>query len=180
MYTIDPDERGAFRVRCDMTSSPGRGWTIFQMRIDGSEDFYREWSDYKNGFGNLTGEFWLGLDKIHRLTASGQNVLRVDLESFENERRYAIFKTFFVGNETEDYILNVGQYTGKNVSEIFFILLVSKYLVMLKIRAKIIQKKSEKFQKKSLSCEVNQTLRNQMRVYLTPRSRMSSTQISKP
>ena len=100
---------------------------MFQRRIDGSEDFYREWSDYKNGFGNLTGEFWLGLDKIHRLTASGQNVLRVDLESFENERRYAIFKTFLVGNETEDYILNVGQYTGNNLSEILLIILVSKY-----------------------------------------------------
>ena len=113
MYTINPDEKGAFRVRCDMTSTPGKGWTIFQRRIDGSEDFYRNWTDYKNGFGNLTGEFWLGLDKIHRLTQSGQNVLRVDLESFENEERFAIYETFLVGDETQDYILNVGQYTGK-------------------------------------------------------------------
>ena len=96
-----------------MTSTPGRGWTVFQRRIDGSENFYREWTDYKNGFGNLTGEFWLGLDNIHRLSTSGQNVLRVDLESFENETRYAIFETFFVGNEAEDYVLNIGQYTGK-------------------------------------------------------------------
>ena len=143
MYTIDPDDKGAFRVRCDMTSTPGRGWTIFQRRIDGSEDFYRNWTDYKNGFGNLNGEFWLGLDKIHRLTQSGQNVLRVDLESFENERRHAIFKKFLVGNEAEDYILNVGQYTGKNASKIFFTIVVSKYLVMLKTRGK----KSEKTNK---------------------------------
>ena len=143
MYTIDPDGKGPFRVRCDMTSTPGRGWTIFQRRIDGSEDFYRNWADYKNGFGNLTGEFWLGLDKIHRLTQSGQNVLRVDLESFENERRHAIFKKFLVGNEAEDYILNVGQYTGKNASKIFFSILVSKYLVMIKTR----ETKSEKINK---------------------------------
>ena len=143
MYTIDPDGKGAFRVRCDMTSTPGRGWTIFQRRIDGSEDFYRNWADYKNGFGNLTGEFWLGLDKIHRLTQSGQNVLRVDLESFENERRHAIFKKFLVGNEAEDYILNVGQYTGKNASKIFFSILVSKYLVMIKTR----ETKSKKINK---------------------------------
>ena len=95
-----------------MTSTHGRGWTIFQRRIDGSEDFYRNWTDYKNGFGNLTGEFWLGLDKIHRLTQSGQNVLRVDLESFENETRFAIYEKFFVGNETQHYILNVGQHKG--------------------------------------------------------------------
>ena len=95
-----------------MTSTPGRGWTIFQRRIDGSGDFYRDWIDYKNGFGDLNGEYWLGLDKIHRLSASGQNVLRVDLESFENETRYAIYGKFSVGNEGEKYVLSVGQYTG--------------------------------------------------------------------
>ena len=66
IYTIDPDGLGSFPVRCDMTTSGG-GWTIFQRRIDGSVDFFRGWNDYKNGFGSLGGEFWLGLDKINRL-----------------------------------------------------------------------------------------------------------------
>ena len=111
IYTIDPDGQGKFKVRCGMTTSGG-GWTLFQRRIDGSVDFYLGWNNYTEGFGNLSGEFWLGLDKIHRLSKSGQNVLRVDLEDFENETRYANYSTFAVGNETDKYRLTVGGYSG--------------------------------------------------------------------
>ena len=111
MYTIDPDGLGAFKVRCDMTTDGG-GWTVFQRRTDGSVDFYRGWYEYKNGFGYVTGEFWLGLDKIHRLTKSGQNVLRVDLKDFENKTRFANYATFAVANKTEKYRLTVGGYSG--------------------------------------------------------------------
>ena len=112
VYTIYPDEQGAFDVRCDMDTTPGRGWSVFQRRVDGSVDFYKNWTNYKNGFGNLSGEFWLGLDKIHRLSVIGQSVLRVDLETFENETAYALYESFSVGNESEAYILNVDNYSG--------------------------------------------------------------------
>ena len=113
MYKIDPDEQGAFDVRCDMETTPGRGWVVFQRRVDGSVDFYKNWINYKNGFGNLSGEFWLNLDKIHRLSATRKNVLRIDLETFDNETAYAVYESFSVGNESEAYILNVENYLGK-------------------------------------------------------------------
>ena len=93
-------------------ATSGGGWTLFQRRIDGSVDFYLDWKNYTEGFGNLSGEFWLGLNKIHRLSMSGQNVLRVDLEDFENETRYANYSTFAVANETDKYRLTVGGYSG--------------------------------------------------------------------
>ena len=90
----------------------GGGWTVFQRRQDGSVDFYRYWTDYENGFGNLNGEFWLGLSKINRLTKEQSNTLRVDLGGFYGNTAYAQYTTFSVGNSTTDYTLNVGGYSG--------------------------------------------------------------------
>lgn len=84
VYTVDPDGSGVFDVFFDQTTDGG-GWTVFQKRIDGSVDFYRYWADYKNGFSNLNGEFWLGLDKIHRLVNSDAFEFRVDLEDSGRE-----------------------------------------------------------------------------------------------
>ena len=111
VYTIDPDGQGSFQVRCDM-STDGGGWTVFQRRQNGSQNFYLGWSDYKAGFGDLGGEFWLGLDKIRRLSQSGQNVLRVDLMDFSGAKRYAKYATFNVADESDKYRLNVGGYAG--------------------------------------------------------------------
>ena len=90
----------------------GGGWTVFQRRQDGSVDFYRNWTDYENGFGNLTGEFWLGLSKIHRLTKEGSNTLRVDLGDFEGNTSYANYSTFSISDGSTEYILTVGGYSG--------------------------------------------------------------------
>ena len=89
----------------------GGGWTVFQRRQDGSEDFYRGWSDYEIGFGNLSGEFWLGLSKIHRLTRNTPT-LRIDLADFEGNSRFATYATFQVLDSSTTYQLNVTGYSG--------------------------------------------------------------------
>ena len=111
MYTIEPDGEGAFEVFCDQKTSGG-GWTVFQKRLDGSVSFYRDWDDYKNGFGNLNGEFWLGLDKIYRLTEKKRNRLRVDLEETTGNTAYAEYDMFAVTNEATKYKLSLGNYSG--------------------------------------------------------------------
>ena len=111
MYVIKPDNLPAFNVFCDQTTA-GEGWTVFQKRLDGSVDFYLDWSDYKAGFGDLNGEFWLGLDKIHRLTSNDSNMLRVDLEDFEGNTRFAKYDMFRVMSENDKYKLSLGAYSG--------------------------------------------------------------------
>ena len=108
---MNPDGRGSFLVYCDMRTDGG-GWTVFQRRQDGSVDFYRGWNDYKSGFGQLTGEFWLGNDKIHRLTAARPSSLRVELEDWKRVRKYAKYGRFNVGDEQAHYRLEVGSYSG--------------------------------------------------------------------
>ncbi|KAL9967656.1 hypothetical protein ACROYT_G025936 [Oculina patagonica] len=111
LYSVNPDGRGHFTVCCDMRTDGG-GWTVFQRRQDGSVDFYRGWNDYKAGFGQLTAEFWLGNDKIHRLTASRPSSLRVELEDWNGVKVYAKYGKFNIGDEQAQYRLEVGSYSG--------------------------------------------------------------------
>jgi len=111
VYTIKPDNLPAFDVFCEQTTAGG-GWTVFQKRLDGSVDFFLDWSDYKVGFGDLNGEFWLGLDKIHRLTSDDNSMLRVDLEDFEGNTAYAEYNKFGVMSENDKYKLKLGSYSG--------------------------------------------------------------------
>ena len=96
---------------CDQTTAGG-GWTVFQKKLDGSVDFNRDWDDYKRGFGNLHGEFWLGLGKIHQITKQ-RSKLRVDLEDFSGKSAYAEYNVFGVGDEGSKYKLSLGTYSGK-------------------------------------------------------------------
>ena len=96
---------------CDQITAGG-GWLEFQKRLDGSVDFYRGWAEYKHGFGNLTGEFWLGLDNVHRLTSSGNYKLRVELEDFAGKSTYAEYNSFQVASEGDKYRLSVGSHAG--------------------------------------------------------------------
>ena len=111
MYTINPDDGDPFDVYCDLKTAGG-GWTVIQKRLDGSVDFYLGWADYKRGFGNLNGEFWLGLDKMHQLTKTGRNKIRIELEDIEGKTVYAEYNMFAVASERAKYQLSLGTYSG--------------------------------------------------------------------
>ncbi|XP_034474852.1 microfibril-associated glycoprotein 4-like [Drosophila innubila] len=101
-----------FQVACD-EETQGGGWTIILRRRDGSENFYRNWTDYKKGFGDLSGEFFLGLDKIHAITADRSQELLVVLEDFEGNGRFEKYEEFAIGDEDQQYVLHtLGKASG--------------------------------------------------------------------
>nr|XP_045230164.1 ficolin-2 isoform X4 [Macaca fascicularis] len=108
-HTIYLPDCRPLTVLCDMDTDGG-GWTVFQRRVDGSVDFYRDWAAYKQGFGSRLGEFWLGNDNIHALTAQGTSELRVDLVDFEDNHQFAKYRSFKVADEKEKYNLVLGAF----------------------------------------------------------------------
>ncbi|KAF7240132.1 Angiopoietin-related protein 2 [Varanus komodoensis] len=102
---------GIFQVWCDQEYDGG-GWTVIQRRQDGSVNFFITWQHYKNGFGNLEGEHWLGLESIHWLTRQGSYVLRVWMEDWSGRQVHAEYDTFALEPESDFYRLRLGRYQG--------------------------------------------------------------------
>ncbi|XP_008926963.1 angiopoietin-related protein 7 [Manacus vitellinus] len=113
VYKLPPDEFLGIpdlEVFCDMETDGG-GWTIIQRRKVGLTSFNRDWKQYKEGFGNIRGDFWLGNENIYRLSRR-PTVLRVELEDWEGNTRYAQYQQFTLSNEINSYRLFVGNYSG--------------------------------------------------------------------
>lgn len=88
------------------------GWTVLQRRRDGSVNFFRNWDNYRKGFGNIDGEHWLGLDNIHNLAKQGDYKLMVELEDWTGKKVYAEYSSFRLESESEGYRLRLGTYQG--------------------------------------------------------------------
>ena len=110
VYTVNPANKTSFEVYCDMKTDGG-GWTVFHKRFNGFVGFYRGWDEYKNGFGDFRGEFWLGNEKIHQLTEIPSQ-LRVEINTSSDGNKYAKYNNFTVTNEATNYTLFVGFYSG--------------------------------------------------------------------
>ncbi|XP_055602617.1 ficolin-3-like [Uranotaenia lowii] len=112
LIEIRPPGGAPFEVNCDFFYRGG-AWTVIQHRFSGEVDFYRSWNEYRDGFGDLKGEFWLGLEKIHRITGSGKFELLIQLTDRDLKLREAQYSLFKVASETEHFTLkSLGQYNG--------------------------------------------------------------------
>ena len=96
---------------CDAVTDGG-GWLVVQRRQDGSVDFDRTWTDYEEGFGSVTREFWYGLRPLHCLTNQGQWKLRIDFTFTNGTKSYVSYNNFVVGPANSQYQLSISGFTG--------------------------------------------------------------------
>ncbi|XP_038143406.1 angiopoietin-related protein 7 isoform X2 [Cyprinodon tularosa] len=112
LYTVVPLLASMpVEVYCDMDTDGG-GWTVIQRRVDGSVSFDRSWRDYRDGFGDLHSEFWLGNNHIHDLSTQGDYSLRIDLEDWSIQHKHALYQSFSVEDEEHQYRLHVSGFSG--------------------------------------------------------------------
>ncbi|KAL8585232.1 hypothetical protein ACOMHN_013247 [Nucella lapillus] len=96
-------------VYCDMKAG---GWTVLLKREDGSVDFYRDWEDYRDGFGTPFGEHYVGNEAIHYLTNQDHYSLQVDLKDWAGQTRTAHYRHFWLEDEEKNFQLRVLGYSG--------------------------------------------------------------------
>ncbi|XP_062430723.1 fibrinogen gamma chain [Rhea pennata] len=125
LYFIKPQKaKQMFLVYCEIDSY-GNGWTVLQRRLDGSEDFKKNWEQYKEGFGHLSPddstEFWLGNEKIHLITTQSTlpYTLRIELEDWSGKIGTADYASFRVGNEEDKYRLTYAYFIGGEAGDAF-------------------------------------------------------------
>ncbi|XP_043927596.1 fibrinogen-like protein 1 [Protopterus annectens] len=113
-YRIKPKSIAEpFLVYCDM--SDGGGWTVIQRRSSGKVNFNRRWREYKTGFGlfeTKDDEYWLGNDRIHALATNGNCLLKIELQDWNGESRYAFYDDFQVKDQKDHYRVWFGAYSG--------------------------------------------------------------------
>ncbi|KFB49031.1 AGAP011197-PA-like protein [Anopheles sinensis] len=113
VYTIQLAEmEDKFDAICEQYSFGG-GWLVVQFRFNGSVSFYRNWTEYQHEFGSLDHEFWIGLEKIYRLTSRRPHEIVIEIKDFDGNWRYACYDEFEIGSSSEQYVLKkLGAYNG--------------------------------------------------------------------
>ncbi|XP_069106942.1 ficolin-1-like [Argopecten irradians] len=94
-----------------MDSLDGETWIVIQRHTSSSTSFYRNWQDYKTGFGNLLGDFWIGNDKLHLLTSTPK-ILRIEMQARDGRKGFVQYSSFQVDDEVNKYELKVNGFSG--------------------------------------------------------------------
>ncbi|GIY52415.1 protein scabrous [Caerostris extrusa] len=102
---------GPLEVYCD--NFPNKGpWLVIQKRFNGSENFFRDWTNYRNGFGKLASEFWIGNQALHLLTYKRSMKLHIDMWDIHDRYLYVEYSNFRVRSEIDQYAIEISHHSG--------------------------------------------------------------------
>ena len=87
-------------------------WIIFQQRVEDTLGYDHSWVIYKNGFGAVGGNYWMGNEKVHFLKTSGQYMLRIKMMSITIGWVSAEYNFFYLDVEFQFYKIHLGGYSG--------------------------------------------------------------------
>ena len=98
---------------------------LIQQHINGSNAFNRSWEEFKVGFNDSAGNFWVGNELLHQLTKNGRYKLRFDLQTFSTYQasyswRWVEHGTFVVSNEASKYLIHIGPYAGHYIDRFHY------------------------------------------------------------
>lgn len=116
-----PDISKPAEVKCDMDLLGG-GWTVIQYRSRNNTrlNFNTTWNEYRDGFGNVHENFWLGNTIIHELTTKYNNSLYFKMEKLSNHQTgVAQYSSFSISNETDKFRLFIAGFLAGNISDNF-------------------------------------------------------------
>lgn len=82
--------------------------TFVVRREERQLDFNRTWEEYRDGFGSLAADHWLGLDKLHLLTSSRAYELRFRVRLENGSVYYHFYKDFVVRDQSAGYSFILG------------------------------------------------------------------------
>jgi len=86
---------------------------LIHQNINGSNFFNRSWLEFKVGFNDSRGNYWLGNELLHQLTKEARYKLQCHIQARSNGITYvAKYGIFLVGTEANNYILRVAHYSG--------------------------------------------------------------------
>ena len=113
VYTIRKGSFDSALVFCDMNTTEG-GWIVVQRNRAGSTtNFNRNRTEYERGFGDLTGDFWYGLQELQCLTQTrGSWEMRIDYQHRNGTTSYLHYTSFRVDTSALNYRILVWRFAG--------------------------------------------------------------------
>ncbi|XP_043071284.1 ficolin-2 [Drosophila grimshawi] len=100
----------SFDVLCD-SKTAGPGWTVSCSESMVKKISTGNWATYREGFGSFDGDFFLGLEKIHRLTSYKPHELYICMK-FVKQMTYARYEQFEIAGESDEYQLSLSGFSG--------------------------------------------------------------------